>query len=45
MSTRGIAQVFDDLGNPLVITGDSRFLADGHGCLSRYLLVPNCLLF
>jgi len=27
MSTRGIAQVVDDMGNPLVTTGDSRFLA------------------
>ena len=23
MNMRGVAQVFDDLGNPLVITGDS----------------------
>ena len=45
MSTNRVAHVVDDLGNPRIMTRDSRFQAHGHDGLFRYLPVPNCLPF
>jgi|KBSSwiStaDraftv2_1062776.scaffolds.fasta_scaffold00326_19 hypothetical protein len=42
MNTQGVAQVFDDMGNPLVALGDSRRGYPVSPCLSSSHLNPFC---